>query len=113
MSGIHSMISCQQMSLSLFPSSVKVFQQGLNNWLQIWRARSIDSNNSAVLQLKEVENTLQKVGGFTRHAIEYHALAESKLNILIDNIGATPRILALSAESADVAEVVHLALGLL
>lgn len=101
------------MSLSLFVSSVPIFQQGLNNWLQIWKARNSGSGNSSLLYFRDVENKFQEGSGFTRHASEYHALAESKLNILIDSVGTTPRILALSAESTEVAEVVHLALGLI
>lgn len=106
------MIFCQQMSLSLFPSSVSIFQQSLENWLQIWKLRVPSFNSSILSSLCDVDNKSRRGNGFTRHASEYHALAASKLKILSGSTGKTSQTLALSAESEDVADVVHLALGL-
>lgn len=116
--GIHSMIFCQQSSLSLTEASVRMFQTAVQNWLDIWNLRAPDPHILTSKSRCSDDEDMPRSSTFTRHAREYASLATAKLAIFLRNekrrstSALASETILLTFEPYNIANIVHEALAL-
>ncbi|KIW38038.1 hypothetical protein, variant 4 [Exophiala oligosperma] len=117
---IHSMIFCQQSSLSLTPASVRTFQTTVQNWFDAWNLRAPDLLHASTTSTITPRSNRPRSSSFTRHAGEYASLAMAKLAIFLRNHGTKSAACVapvnekalLDFNPENVANIVHEALAL-